>query len=199
LTVRSGVRVTQVLPSSGAAKAGIQMGDILLKLDGKVIASRRQEDADNFGTILREYPVDGTVELELLREGKPLTLKMALRERPAPAPELPSVRDLRLGFTARSLGFDDRVDRGLRESTQGAIVTKVERSSWADLAGLRISDILVSVNAQPITDNVSLRKALDALFKERPQHVVFQVERGITGTFLEFEPNWDLLEENSVK
>jgi serine protease Do len=199
LTVRSGVRVTQVLPSSGAAEAGIQMGDILLKLDGKVITSRRQEDADNFGTILREYPVDGTVELELLREGKPLTLKMALRERPAPTPELPSVRDLRLGFTARSLGFDDRVDRGLRESAQGAIVTKVERSSWADLAGLRISDILVSVNAQPITDNVSLRKALDALFKDRPQHVVFQIERGITGTFLEFEPNWDLLEENSVK
>jgi S1-C subfamily serine protease len=78
------------------------MGDILLKLDGKVITSRRQEDADSFGTILREYPVDASVELELLRDGKSLTVKMALRERPAPAPELPSVRDLRLGFTARS-------------------------------------------------------------------------------------------------
>lgn len=199
VTARSGVRVTQVLPGSSAAEAGIKVGDIILKLDGKVITSRRKEDADNFGSSLREYPIDASVDLEVLRDGQPLALKMRLRERPAPASELPSVRDRRLGFTARSLGFDDRVDRGLEASAQGAVVTKIERSSWADLAGLRASDILVSVNDQTITDNVSLRAALDALFRDRPRHVVFRVQRGISGTFLEFEPDWAALEESSAK
>ncbi|MFZ9201813.1 MAG: PDZ domain-containing protein [Opitutales bacterium] len=199
VSARSGVRVTQVLPGSGAADAGVRVGDVILKLDGKVVASRRQEDAEGFGSTLREYPVDATVELELLRDAKPLTLKMALRERPAPASELPSVRDQRLGFTARALGFDDRVDRGLPEGAQGAVVTKVERSSWADLAGLRASDILVSVNAKPVTDNLSLRSALDGLFSERPRHVVLRIQRGVSGTFLEFEPDWAALEESSVK
>lgn len=199
VSARSGVRVTQVLPGSGAADAGVRVGDIILKLDGKVVASRRQEDAEGFGSTLREYPVDATVELELLRDAKPLTLKMALRERPAPASELPSVRDQRLGFTARALGFDDRVDRGLPEGAQGAVVTKVERSSWADLAGLRASDILVSVNAKLVTDNLSLRSALDSLFSERPRHVVLRIQRGVSGTFLEFEPDWAALEESSAK
>lgn len=199
VAARSGVRVTQVLPGSGAAEAGVKVGDIILKLDGKVVASRRQEDADSFGSTLREYPVDATIDLDVLREGKPLALRLTLRERPAPASELPSVRDLRLGFTARSLGFDDRVDRGLAEGAQGAVVTKVERSSWADLAGLRASDILVSVNAKPISDNLSLRAALDGLFRERPRHVVLRIQRGISGTFLEFEPDWAALEESASK
>jgi len=199
VAARSGVRVTQVLPGSTAAEAGVKVGDIVLKLDGKVVTSRRKEDADNFGSSLREYPVDATVDLDLLRDGQPLALKMRLRERPAPASELPSVRERRLGFTARSLGFDDRVDRGLEASAQGAVVTKVERSSWADLAGLRASDILVSVNGLPITDNVSLRGALDALFRDRPRHVVLRVQRGISGTFLEFEPDWAALEESPAK
>lgn len=199
VTARSGVRVTQVLPGSGAAEAGLRVGDIVLKLDGKVVASRRPEDADSFGSILREYPVDASVDLDLLRDGKPLALRMTLRERPAPAAELPSVRDLRLGFTARSLGFDDRVDRGLDASAQGAVVTKVERSSWADLAGLRASDILVSVNGRPVSDNVSLRQALDSLFQDHPRHVVLRIQRGISGTFLEFEPDWAALEESSAK
>ena len=199
VSARSGVRVTQVLPGSGAAEAGVKVGDVILKLDGKVVASRRQEDDENFGSTLREYPVDATVDLDILREGKPLALKMTLRERPAPASELPSVRDLRLGFTARSLGFDDRVDRGLEPAAQGAVVTKVERSGWADLAGLRPSDILVSVNGRPVSDNVSLREALDTLFRDRPRHVVLRIQRGISGTFLEFEPDWAALEESSAK
>ena len=118
VAARSGVRVTQVLPGSSAAEAGVKVGDVVLKLDGKVVTSRRKEDADNFGASLREYPADATVDLDMLRDGQPLAVKMRLRERPAPASELPSVRERRLGFTARSLGFDDRVDRGLEASAQ---------------------------------------------------------------------------------
>jgi len=190
---RSGLRVTLLVPGGAAEKAGLRVGDILLRLDGKVIPARRPEDADWFGSTLRDYDPSATVALDLLREGKPARVELPLAERPAPPSELPTVRDLRLGFSARALGFDDRQERRLAESDAGVVVTRVERSGWADLAGLRAGDILTDINGRTTVSNDGLRAALDALAAARPRHVVFRVRRGVTGSILECEPDWSAI------
>ena len=191
---RGGVRVTQVLPGSAGEKAGLRVGDILVRLDGRAIPSRRAEDAEWFGTTLREYDPSAKVALEVIRDGKPAALTLALEERPAPPSELPAVRDTRLGFSARGLAHDDRQERRLGADEAGAVVTRVERSGWADLAGLRAGDLLVELNGRPVADRDSLAAALAALASERPRHVVFRVRRGISGAILECEPDWSALE-----
>jgi serine protease Do len=190
---RSGLRVTQLVPGGSAEKAGLRVGDILLRLDGKVIPTRRPEDADWFGSTLREHDPAATVSLDILRDGQPLKLDLALAERPAPASELPTVRDLRLGFSARALGFDDRQERRLAEGDAGVVVTRVERSGWADLAGLRAGDILTELNGRALASNDDLRALLDEVAAARPRHVVFRVRRGVTGSILECEPDWAAL------
>ena len=190
---RSGLRVTQLVPGGAAEKAGLRVGDILLRLDGKVIPARRPEDAEWFGSTLREYDPSAKVTLDLLRDGKPAKVELPLAERPAPASELPTVRDLRLGFSARALGFDDRQERRLGDKEGGVVVTRVERSGWADLAGLRAGDILTELNGRALASNDDLRAVLDALAADRPRHVVFRVRRGVTGSILECEPDWAAL------
>ncbi|GBL43376.1 hypothetical protein EMGBD4_08750 [Verrucomicrobiota bacterium] len=74
------------------------------------------------------------------------------------------------------------------------MISKVERSGWADLAGLRGGDLLLSINGRPVPDLNALRTGLEALAKEKPRHVVLQVRRSISGAFLEFEPDWNALE-----
>jgi S1-C subfamily serine protease len=104
------------------------------------------------------------------------------------------VKDVRFGFSARQLGYDDKVQRKVSTETQGVIVTKVERSGWADLSGLRAGDIVFTINGIPVTDNLTLRAALAQLATTKPRHVVFQVRRSISGAYLEFEPDWAAFE-----
>ena len=191
---KAGVRVTQVLPNSNAEKAGLKVGDLLVKLDGKVIPARRPEDSEVFAALLREYPVGTDVELDVLRDGEAAKVTLHLAELPAPPSELPTVKDARFGFSARQLGYDDKVQRKVSTETQGVIVTKVERSGWADLSGLRAGDIVYTINGLPVTDNVTLRAALAKLASDKPRHVVFQVRRAVSGAFLEFEPDWSAFE-----
>jgi len=191
---KAGIRVTQVAAGSNAAQAGLKVGDLCFKLDGKVIPARRPEDAEVFAALIREYAVGAEVELEGQRDGQPLKLMLKLGERPAPAGELPTFKDLRFGFSAREQGADDKEARRGEGELAGLAIAKVERSGWADLAGLRAGDLLLAVNGQPVADLAALRAQLARLAQEQPRHVVFQVRRAISGAFLEFEPDWKALE-----
>jgi len=191
---KAGIRVTQVVAGSTAEQAGLKVGDLWFKLDGKVIPARRPEDAEVFGALLRDYPVGAEVELEGQRDGQPLKLTLKLAERPAPAAELPTLKETRFGFSAREQGFDDKAARKDDDVPAGLLIAKVERSGWADLAGLRSGDLLLSVNGQPVPDLAALRARLAALAQAKPRHVVLQVRRSISGAFLEFEPDWNALE-----
>jgi len=191
---KAGVRVTQVLAGTNAEQAGLKVGDLILKLDDKVIPARRPEDAEVFSSLLREYPVGSEVKLDVLRAGQPMAINLKLVERPVPPSELPTVKDIRFGFSARQLSYDDKTQRKESLDTEGVIVTKVERSGWADLAGLHTGDIVLSINQTKVVDNVTLKQTLDALFASKPRHVVLQVRRGLTGAYLEFEPDWSVLE-----
>ena len=191
---KAGIRVTQVAPGSGAEKAGLKVGDLCFKLDGKVIPARRPEDAEVFAASIREYAVGAEIELEGQREGQPFKVTLRLEERPTPAGELPTFKDPRFGFSAREQGADDKEARKGEGDQAGLQVAKVERSGWADLAGLRAGDLLLSVNGSPVADLAALRAALARLAQEKPRHVVLQVRRSISGAFLEFEPDWNALE-----
>jgi len=77
LTKAGGVIVARVLPSGPAARAGIQVGDIIRMLDGEPVR-------DSFDLLNRLAPLQaGTqVQLELLRAGRTLKLSVPVGIRP---------------------------------------------------------------------------------------------------------------------
>lgn len=80
-----GAFVSQVMPGSAAAKAGIKAGDVITSLNGKAISSFAALRA-RVGTM----PIGSKVELGLLRDGKPVTVTVELQQsnqtRLTPAP-----------------------------------------------------------------------------------------------------------------
>ena len=77
---QQGVLVVRVLPESPAAQVDLQVGDLLLKVDGTVIAD--QADLRNREAAL----APGTkVRLEGLRGNVPFALDVVLVQRPAPS------------------------------------------------------------------------------------------------------------------
>lgn len=66
-----------VVPKSPADKAGVKVGDVLVKLSGTSLSN-----ADDVPNLLKKKKVGDKVELELLRAGQPMKLEVTLGKRP---------------------------------------------------------------------------------------------------------------------
>ncbi len=187
---KKGVRVTQVLPDSPAARAGITVGDILLKLDGQVIPASTQADQELFDNMIRAYKVGSEAELEGVRNGEPIKLLVTLGQSPKTAPELAEYKDDRFEFTARELSLAERVEEKLDDTFAGVRVSVVQRAGWAALAGLSSGDIITAIDGRPIDSIPTLRETLQTLAKTKPRRTVFFVRRGVGTLYIEIEPRW---------
>lgn len=189
---KKGVRITDLAPDSPAAKAGLKEGDLLLKLDGKVINARRPEDAEVFPELILAYPAEASVELKGLREGQEQTWTVALAPRPIDDSELSEHRDELFEFTARQLSTAQR-DRAKEEQgvePAGVSVLKVEPSGWAALGGLAVDDIILTIDGTEVNDIAALKAKLNSLRETKPRSVVFGIRREPRTYFLEIEPRW---------
>jgi serine protease Do len=186
----TGVRITQVYPGGAAEQAGLRVGDLLLKLDGDAIQASQPEDMEIFPAMVRQYPVGARVKLHGSRDGKPLSVEVELPASPRSIRELEEYNDRHFDFTARDLTFQDRVQRALDVSQEGALVTGVQSGGWAALAHMAVGDIVLAVDGQPVASAAALEERMRQLAAARPERVVFFVRRGPQTLFLELEPAW---------
>ena len=93
----SGVLVSNVVDDSPAARAGIQVGDIITRVDGEDVTSSRK-----LTTMVRKAEAGDPADLELWRDGKVETVSTTLDERPRP--------DLRAGSYSFSFRGKEDLD-----------------------------------------------------------------------------------------
>jgi serine protease Do len=190
LKEQKGVRITQVFPGNTAEKAGLKVGDVLVKFDDESIDVSRPEDAEIFTTMVRRHRIGSKVKIDLIRDGKPMNLEVTLAATPRSTREMVEYHNTRFDFRARDLVFQDRVNQELPTDQKGALVTAVDRGGWAALARLRISDIVLAVDGKPVKTVADLRNTMKEIESTRPPRVVFFVRRGVHTSFLELEPAW---------
>ncbi|MDX1448609.1 MAG: trypsin-like peptidase domain-containing protein [Acidimicrobiia bacterium] len=77
-TGRAGSVITTITPNTAAARAGLQVGDIVVAVDGDPIG-----DYIDLAAVIRNYAAGDTVVLEIRREGETLELEVELGPRPA--------------------------------------------------------------------------------------------------------------------
>ena len=73
-----GVLVRSIPPGTPAAAAGLQAGDIIVKIDDKAIAT-----ADDLVLAIRAHRIGETITVEYIRSGQRRTTKAVLGERPS--------------------------------------------------------------------------------------------------------------------
>ncbi len=184
---KKGVRITQIIPNSTAAKAGLEAGDIILKLDGTVIPVERERDANIFASMIREYPADEAVELAIRRGAESLIIKCPLEIAPTPTKEFRKVTNDVLEFTVRELSKTLVKEA---EHQQGVFVQGVESAGWASFAGLKAGDVIVSFNNKLVTNLDIIEKELDLVEKNQQDYVVLFIKRGNFSKFIEIHPIW---------
>jgi len=143
LTDREGVLVYQVLPNSPAAKAGLKDGDIVKAFDGTPIKSSR-----GLMDLVGRTKVGHQSPMDILREGKRITLNVEIGERPG---DVETVEGTAAGESWRGIRVAELtpqlVERfGLPSGTSGVIVTEIEPNSPASNANLQPGDVINEIN-----------------------------------------------------
>jgi len=185
LSAPAGARVVDVSDGSPAEKAGLREGDVILVFDGEAVRS-----VAHLARLVRETPPGREVSLELVRDGKRQTLRVApertelgdlLRDHPALS-GLHRPGAFAFDFDAPKMegqpfvwrGLDERPRLGIRyqdvtgqlagyfgvPGDRGVIVVHVEEDSPAARAGLEAGDVLLDVGGNEIGDGRDLARAV---------------------------------------
>ncbi len=166
-----GALVNQVIAGSPAEKAGVQRGDILLTFGGKGVNGVR-----DLQLMVASTPVGTKAELEVLRNGKRLTLpvtiaEMQTPERIAAAPPVDG-KEQGLGLTVVPA-----------DSGEGVMVEAVDPQSAAAAAGVQPGDLILMLNRQEVRDLSTFRQALRGT---GGKNVVLLLRRDETTLYLAF-------------
>ena len=162
-----GVLVGDVTPNGPAQKSGVQRGDVILEVNGKVM-----EDSRQLRNMISMMDPTSTVNLKLMRNGNPTNMTVKLGDMPADkqqakADEKPSDQALN-GVTVENLDAQTAQQLGLSPSVTGVVVTDIEPSSPLASAGLRQGDVIQEVNHQPVKNVApNSRKPFARLAKAR--------------------------------
>jgi serine protease Do len=169
-----GALVSQVWEGSPAAAAGLRRGDVIVEIDGRKISR-----TTDLSLLVAATPVGKTVNLAVLRDGKPvsLTAQVARREPQAPlaqAPRPEAPQRARLGVSVEAVTPAMAGQLGI--NTAGVIVRDVVDGSPASEAGLRPGDIITEANRQAVKSPDDLRRAVDGTQPGTPLLLLVQRE-----------------------
>jgi serine protease Do len=181
-----GVVLADVTPGGPAEKAGLQIGDIVVSLNG-----RRLENARQLEMQLYRYGLGQKISLQLLRGGEKLTYPVAVVEREDDPQRFADMVDPEKNMVARLGILGIEIDRRVAEmlpdlrKQYGIVVAARAGDSKYEGDSLQPGDAIYAVNGAPVTSIAALRNALNGLKETDP--LVLQVERDGRLIFLTLE------------
>lgn len=177
-----GALVAGVSPKSPAEKAGIEVGDIILKFDGKEITNNRK-----LPRIVAATPVGKKVNVELMSKGKLKTLSVVVGEidskESMASEDLSNTKDF-FGMMIAPLTDEIRNKYGIRDTLKGVFVAKVEHKSVAAKYGVRRGDVIGYINQQPVNNKQDVLNIINDAKKMKRKTVMLQIYRANRIIFL---------------
>jgi serine protease Do len=180
-----GSLVTGVMPGTPAEKAGLQKGDVILRLNGNTI-----ENSNGLRNLVAEARADAKVDLDLVRNKVPMTLSVRLDERPkqpgqadvysstkSPSPEL--------GFAVQELTPEMAQRLGYETIQSGIVITAVKPDSPAFNGGLRAGMMIVEMNRQSINSMADFQRAARDISTEDGVLLLVSTPQGSQYLFLQ--------------
>jgi serine protease Do len=151
-----GAFVYDVFLDSPAFSAGIQPGDLVLRVGGEEVA--------NSNTLVRlvgNLTPGRTVEFQIIRFGETMNLRVKTAARRAESELGDIAKKAWPGFSAVELTDKIRKDLNLTGDIGRVIIGNVTSGSPADTANLRTGDIVREINGRRITSIVDFYRAIN--------------------------------------
>jgi len=143
----TGALITQVLADSPAEKGGLKEGDIILKFNGKAI-----DLSSDLPHIVGRTKAESTVDVEIVRNGKPETLPVMIGLLPDREERYGRVNGIptqnRWGLIVEDVPTQLRQHLSIE---QGVVVSRVVAGP-AQEAGMRRGDVVTDIDGEKIRD-----------------------------------------------
>ena len=212
----AGVLVASLLPDSSFARAGLQVDDIIFKVDGRRVASpdtlnrlfsgfapgvgvrlslerggERQEvtvvvedgvGAQGQAVALQQQTIVGRQPTNFNNENQQQTI---VGRQPIPQPRRPAAGKKApavptefewMGLDMAPIVPGAAGNKPAQRKRLGALVADVDVGSAADRAGIKVDDVLVAINGQPVATGRSLDAAIKSAVGQ--PGVLVEVDRG---------------------
>src|SRR6266567_335322 len=202
-TESEGVIVDQVVPGSPAAQAQLRKGDVIRKFDGHEV-----KNFTALRSLVAQAELNKNVDLEIVRNGKPLKVTTQIKEQPMNYPTAGVVPgqgqpqtpgqpqnprqpndETETSGPLGSIDVEDLTPAMARQldlpsNVSGVVVTNIDPDSG--VAELQKGDVIEEINQQPITSVSDYKKIVALLDPSQPQ--VLSVCRHRMRSFLVLRP-----------
>jgi serine protease Do len=179
----AGAIVSEVMPDSPAAKAGLRAGDVILSFGGKSV-----DRLHDLPRLVAAAPIGGNAEVTLWRDHATQTVtvevakladdQVAANDNQPEAPAAPASDAVEtLGLTLASLTPDLRQQFGIADTINGVVVTSVADDGPAAKRGLQPGDVIEQVGSDPVATPAQVAKLAKAAQAENRSAVLLLVNR----------------------
>lgn len=153
----SALKVSSVEENSPAKKAGLLVGDVIEKFNGKKVYS-------NYEVVerMKNLPEGEAIKLEILRDGKPLELSASPVRIPISKP-LCEISNKDFPEALKFICIESKGQDPTSESAEGSVFLYEKPEGDSRLGEISEGDMLVSINGKNISSLSSLREALSNL------------------------------------
>ena len=171
-----GVLIEGITDDGPARDSDLQQEDVVVALNGEEV-----EDTDDLRNRIADMAPGTVVELDVLRDGEPVTVAIELGELPEGDPTRTASREEpRERSPASNLGIDvmdiSREWNRFYESGSGVVIAQVRSGSVAQDRGLQRGDLIREVNGDPVS---SVQEFLGIVRQfEAGQAIRFRIQRG---------------------
>jgi serine protease Do len=142
-----GVLVTQVFEGDPAGKAGIQLNDIIIAVDGETVSSVRELSG------IINTRVGKRTAVTFLREGKKKTVYVELAKRQDDKLQAQKEAETNndIGMQLMDLTSENAAQFGYEEGETGVLVVNIQPGSKSADAGIQRGDLIKEINHEKIT------------------------------------------------
>jgi serine protease Do len=156
-----GVWVNSVFEGDPAHRAGIRIGDVILRIGGTTV-----DTPSRMIRLIGAFSPGQSVNLDILRDGKRkvVTVKLENQKKRPDKVFKKSLQDMdepSLGLEVESLGGD-----------KGVVVSMVYPGSTADKQGLRVGDYIEAINGRIVSKVIEFKEALNSVLEGGEIHVL---------------------------
>ncbi len=184
-----GCLITAVMENTPAQRGGMLKGDVVVRINDKLIqnSNHLRNEIANAGAFTE-------IDLELIREGKSVKIKLMLDERPQKVgrvkiePKMnPALEQLEfMGMTVEALTNDKAEKLGVRPGI-GVLISKIESGSPAEKAGLRTAMIIQEVERKAVKNFEVFKEIVNEMDKAKGILLLVTSSGGSRYIFIEEE------------
>jgi serine protease Do len=183
-----GELVRSIVPGGAAARAGLQQGDVIVRVNGQQVTPDQ-----TVSYLVANTTIGSRVPIELIRNGKRTTVTAIVALRPTEeqlakvsgggvtpdgTPDALVAPQKALGLSLATLTPELARAANLPAGAHGVVITAVDPNSDASDEGLQRGDLIISVNGALATNPAQVIAAVDAARKAGRPSVLLLVKRG---------------------